>query len=178
MPVARHTELLEKHMRTLIALTFCFLLAVPQVQACRPYDYETIFFGTIPDPPPDADVIAKVSLSDVSGVWLVKTTATVIQVLKASDARVYPGAKIAMQVKVSSCGPFLKNGSEGTIIAKVAMDNEGHPVLCPYTYRERDEHFWPPIMSDEDADGPSAKSWRDGVGCPNGEYWRWPESQR
>ena len=167
MPVSRHTELLEKHMRILIALTFCFLLAVPQVQAClHPGDFLTLFFQSIPDPPPDADVIATVSLSDVKGDYPGPVTATIMQVLKASDARVYPGAKMTMQVNVSSCGPSPRNGDEGTIIAKLATDNKGRPVLCPYM-RSRRGHIDPPIMSDESI----SDHWRDRVGCPSGKAY-------
>ncbi|MDR1848679.1 MAG: hypothetical protein LBQ75_01415 [Zoogloeaceae bacterium] len=155
-------------MRPFIALAFCFLLASPQVHACHPFSYKTIFFKTIPDPPPDADVIAKVSLSDVKEATAITTaTATVMQVLKASDARVYQGAKIALSVRPSNCGPDPRNGDEGIIIAKVDTDKKGRLVLCPYTYRNWDGHFSPQIMSSDADDSRNGKYLRD-YGCPNG----------
>ncbi|MDR1848873.1 MAG: hypothetical protein LBQ75_02420, partial [Zoogloeaceae bacterium] len=84
-----------------IALTFCFLLAAPQAHACLWNGmWKKIFFETIPNPQPNADVIAKVSLSDVDGDgdYSERVTATIMQVLKTSDARVYQGAKIVMLV--------------------------------------------------------------------------------
>jgi len=135
-------------MRTLIALVFCFLLASPQVYACRD-DGETLFFDTIPNPPPDADVIAKISLSDVKNdQGIVTATATVIQVLKTSDTRVHQGSKIAMKFTKTSCGPWARNGNEGTIIAKVGTDSKGRLVLCPYTRKFMRKGSATPPMSE------------------------------
>ncbi|MDR3159710.1 MAG: hypothetical protein LBU11_12075 [Zoogloeaceae bacterium] len=123
-------------MRYFLALAFCFLLASPQAHACHPGLEESLFFSVIPDPQPDADVIAKVSLSNVDGTGM--AMATVMQVLKTSDARVRQGSKITMQfIEFISCGPDAKNGEEGIIIAKVATDSKDRLVLCPYTIQRR-----------------------------------------
>lgn len=59
-------------------------------------------------------------------------TATVIEVLKASDARIHQGDKVAMKYLATSCGPDHKSGDNGTIIAKMSADINGHLVLYPY----------------------------------------------
>jgi len=131
-PVLAGATLLETHMRYLIALVFCLLMASPSAHACASQnDLRSLFFGSIPDPQPDADVIAKVSLSNVDSL----ATATVMQVMKASDAEIREGSKIAMLINISTCGPWVKNGAKGTIIAKIGKDDKGRPVLCPYTSR-------------------------------------------
>ena len=122
-------------MRYLIALTFCFLLASPQADACgSAADNTTIFFKIISDPQPDADVIAEVSLSDVNdkNVLDATATATVLQVMKTSDTRVRQGAEIVIKYRESTCGPWLKNGDKGIIIARTGTDSRGSLVLCPY----------------------------------------------
>jgi hypothetical protein len=138
---------LEKHMRDFLALAFCFLLASLQAHACLHAGlFESLFFDTIPDPQPDADVIARVSLSNANGeAPKAMVTATVIQVLKTSDARVRQGSKITMQFEKSTCGPSARNGEEGIIIAKVATDNKGRLVLCPYSI-QREGRIMPPRM--------------------------------
>ena len=92
---------------------------------------ETLFFETIPDRQPDVDVIVKVSLSDVSDGM---STATIMQVLKTSDARIYRGTKISLKYGNSSCGPEPANGAEGIIIAKAGKDSKGRLVLYPYVH--------------------------------------------
>jgi len=143
-------------MRYLVALAFCLLLASPQAHACREPSGETLFFEAVPDPQPDADVIAKVSLSDVRGG---AATAEVMQVLKTSDARVRQGDNIAMKFGYTSCGPHPKNGDEGTIIAKVGADSNGRPVLCPYTRRRFD-------------DGRITLRDMSEYGCPDSDYFK------
>jgi hypothetical protein len=138
-------------MRYLIALAFCFLLASPQAHACPGvFADESLFFDAIPDPQPDADVIAKVSLSNVIYDGSVIVTATVMQVLKTSDTRVRRGGKITMRYMESSCGPGARNGGEGIIIAKAATDSKGRLVLYPYTYRRSDGRFFQPSCPDPD----------------------------
>lgn len=135
-------------MRYLITLAFCFLLLSPQAHACRDRG-DTLFFEAIPNPQPDADLIAKVSLSDVSEETksaTVTVTVTVMQVLKTSDARFQQGEKIAMKYQFSSCGPNAINGSKGMIIAKTGTDSKGSLVLHPYTYRYRDGRIEPPAI--------------------------------
>ncbi|MDR2637334.1 MAG: hypothetical protein LBB55_03270 [Zoogloeaceae bacterium] len=132
-------------MRYLIALAFCFLLASPQAHACQGvFAHVSLFFDAIPDPQPDADVIAKVSLSNVIYDGSVIVTATVEQVLKTSDARVRRGGKITMRYMESSCGPGAQNGEEGIIITKTDTDSKGRLVLYPYTYRRSDGLFFQP----------------------------------
>jgi hypothetical protein len=131
-------------------LAFCFLLVFPQVHACQGIVFhESLFFAAIPNPQPDADVIAKVSLSNVNDeAFKVTLMATVIQVIKTSDASVRRGGKITMQFLKSSCGPGARNGKEGIIIAKAATDRKGRLVLCPYMINGRGT-INPPRMSGE-----------------------------
>lgn len=105
---------------------------------------DTLFFKTIPNPQPNADVIAKVSLSDVNRGT---ATAKLIEVLKTSDARVHQGDKIPMTYRFTSCGPNHINGDEGTIIAKIGTDSGGRLVLFPYMRRYMDGHLTLPSMS-------------------------------
>jgi len=136
-------------MRYLIALVLCVLLAPTQVLACREAIMEdTLFFDAIPEMQPDADVIAKVILLDVSVLDFYKGTATakVLHVLKAPDERVHPGSMISMKFMVSSCGPNHSSGNEGTIVAKAGADGEGHLELYPYMRRYSDGRITAPCM--------------------------------
>ena len=134
-------------MRLLVALTSCFLLIVPQAHACRGQG-DTLFFEATPNPQPDADVIVKVTLSDVSVSEFYKgiATARVLQVLKAPDKKLSQGSIVTMKYMVSSCGPDPINGSEGTIIAKTGADAEGRFVLYPYTRRYEDGRITAPCI--------------------------------
>lgn len=134
-------------MRFLIALASCLLLLAHQVHACRGQG-DTLFFEAIPNPQPDADVIVKVTLSDVSESEFYKGTATakVLQVLKAPDEILFQGSIVTMKYMVSSCGPDPINGSEGTIIAKTGADAEGRFVLYPYTRRYEDGRITAPCI--------------------------------
>lgn len=91
------TELSEKHMRYFLGLVFGLLLGLQHVHACLTRDsWNILFFKAIPDPQPEADLIAIVSVSDDKKPRrgaAVMATATVIQVLKASDDRVRKGDK-------------------------------------------------------------------------------------
>jgi len=154
-------------MRYLIALAFCFLLIAPHVHACRGGQEDTLFFETIPNPQPDADVIAKVTLLDVSVLGFYKGTATakVLQTPKTSDKRVHQGRIITMKYLVSSCGPNHMLGNEGTIIAKAGTDSEGGLVLYPYMRRYSDGHITPPAML-PDGFAMDLKPLRVGEGIP------------
>jgi hypothetical protein len=137
-------------MRPLIALALCLLLVPLQVHACLGlFGNEFIFFETIPDPQAEGDVIAKVLLSDVhekTKTATVTATATVMQVLKTSDARVQQGAKIIVKYEFTSCGPDHRDGGEGTIIARTGTDSKGLFVLYPYSYRRYgDRRISPPF---------------------------------
>jgi hypothetical protein len=137
-------------MRYLITLVCSFLLATPQANACRGLSMEsTLFFKTIPNPTPDADLIAKVALLDVSVLDLYKGTATakVLRVIKTADGRVHEGDIISLNYLVSSCGPNHQSGHEGTIVVKGGADSTGHLIWYPYTYRDSGGMFWPPAIS-------------------------------
>ena len=134
-------------MRYLIIFVFCVLLAPLQAQACRgPSMENTLFFTAIPNPPPDADVIAEVALLDVSVLNLYKgeAKAKVLRVIKPAAGSVHEGDILSLKFLVSSCGPDHQNGDKGTIVAKVETDQEGRLVWHPYTYRDSDGMFWPP----------------------------------
>lgn len=136
-------------MRYLIALVLCVMLVPTQVHACRGASMEdTLFFETIPNLQPDADVIAKVTLLDVSVMDFYKGTATakILQVLKTPDERFHQGSIISMKFMVSSCGPNHISGNEGTIIAKAGADSEGRLVLYPYMRRYSDGRITIPCM--------------------------------
>ncbi|KFB66113.1 hypothetical protein [Candidatus Accumulibacter vicinus] len=137
-------------MRYFMVLVFGLLLGSPHVHACRNSgSWNRLFFEAIPNPQPDADLIAIISVSDKQeprGGATVMATATIIQVLKTSDARVKQGEKLSMQLENSSCGPDPLIGSKGTIIAKVATDSKGRLVLHPYMHRKHDGRIVPPAM--------------------------------
>lgn len=136
-------------MRYLIALVLCVLLVPTQVHACLGAILEdTLFFDAIPNMQPDADVIAKVSLLDVSVLDFYKGTATarVLQVLKTPDERIHQGSMISIKFMVSSCGPNHERGNEGIIIAKAGSDSEGRLVLYPYMRRYSDARITAPCI--------------------------------
>ena len=129
-------------MRYLIALVCCILLMPSQAQACRGGMEETLFFKTIPDPQPDADVIAEISLPEVSDFGF--PTAKVLKVFKTSDESIHPGSTISMRYVETSCGPDPISGSKGIVIANTGTDSKGNLVLYPYTYRPFDSRIFPP----------------------------------
>lgn len=138
-------------MRYLIVLVCCILLAPTQADACLGASMEhTFFFETIPDPQPDADVIAVISVSAKTydrRAGSQTTMATVIQILKSSDARVKQGDTIPMKYQSTSCGPDPLIGSKGTIIALTGTDSKGRLVLHPYTqWFIPDHRIEPPII--------------------------------
>jgi hypothetical protein len=137
-------------MRHLITLAFCFVLVSPQVHACLGLSMQDeLFFKNIPNPQPDANVIAEVTLLDVSDFGF--STAKVLQVFNTSDERVYPGSIITMKYSTSSCGPNPISGSKGMIIAKAGTDNKGSLVLYPYTNRiYGDGRIFPPTPLPDD----------------------------
>ncbi len=137
-------------MRYLIAVVSCLLLAPLQAQACRgPSMENTLFFKAIPNPPPDADVIAEVALLNVSVLDLYKgeANAKVLRVIAPAAGRVHEGDILSLKFLVSSCGPYHQSGDKGTIVAKVGTDGEGRLMWHPYTYRDSDGMFWPPSIN-------------------------------
>lgn len=136
-------------MRYLVALSLGFLIVSSQAHACRdPMSGTTLFFEAVPSPQLEAELIARVSLSEVNeGLGRGTATATVIEVLKASNARIRQGDKIAMKYRATSCGPNQENGDSGTIIARTGADSNGRLVLYPYMH---DHHgrIDPPSMGE------------------------------
>lgn len=134
-------------MRYLIAFVLCALLAPIQALACRSGEY-TLLFETIPNPPPDSDVIVKVTLLEESKLnnYQGIATAKVSQVLKSSDKRIHQDSIITMKYLVSSCGPYHLNGDEGAIIAKASTDSKGGLVLYPYMRRYHDGYITQPAI--------------------------------
>ncbi len=131
-------------MRYLIALASCLLFLSLQAQACRGQILEdTLFFETLPSPPLNANLIAKVSLSEVSRGT---ATAEIIQVLTTSATEIHQGEKFPIKFSFSSCGPNHKNGATGVIIAKTGIDSVGHLVLYPYMRRYSDGRITPPHL--------------------------------
>ncbi|MES2585197.1 MAG: hypothetical protein V4627_20910 [Pseudomonadota bacterium] len=125
-------------MRYLIASIFCLVLVSPQVHACPGFLAEsTIFFVTIPNPLPNADVIAKVSLLEVNSGT---ATAKVLQLQMTSGVKIQQGDKIALQYKFNSCGPHHKSGDEGIIIARAVADSKGDLVLHPFSHQRADDY--------------------------------------
>lgn len=136
-------------MRYLIALVLLVLQVPTQVHACLGASMEdTLFFETIPKLRPDADVIAKVTLLNVSVLDSYKGTATakILQILKTPNERIRRGSVISMSFMFSSCGPNHMNGNEGAIIAKAGTDSKGNFVLYPYVRRYGDDRITAPCM--------------------------------
>lgn len=129
-------------MRHLIASVFCFLLFSTQAYACRdPRSWNTIFFESPPNVQLNADLVARISLSDVNESMetaTVTATATVINVLKASNDKIQPSQKTAIKYAFTSCGPDHKSGDKGMIIARIGTDDKGRLVLYPYMHNDRD----------------------------------------
>lgn len=137
-------------MRYLIALASYVLLASSHAYACLGLNAEnTLFFKTIPNPLPVADVIAEMVLLDVSVLDFYKgnATAKILRVIRSADARHHEGDIVSMKYMVSSCGPNHQSGDKGSIVANVGSDREGRRVLYPYTYRDSDGMFWPPATT-------------------------------
>ncbi|ONM43986.1 hypothetical protein BXT89_09575 [Halopseudomonas pachastrellae] len=125
-------------MRLLIAFVVCFL-ALP-VQACRGHLLEdTLFFDGLPGPQLEADVIARVVLSDVERG---RARAEVVEVVTTSGVEVHEGQQFLLEYVFSSCGPNHRDGDQGMIIAKQPEGDER--VLLPYLRRFSDGRITPP----------------------------------
>lgn len=131
-------------MRYLIVLASCLLFLSLQAQACRGRILEyTIFFETLPSPPLNANLIAKVTLSEVGRGT---ATAEIIQVLPTSTTEIHQGEKLPINFSFSSCGPNHQNGAAGIIIAQTGIDSVGRLVLYPYMRRYSDGRITPPHL--------------------------------
>jgi hypothetical protein len=125
-------------MRLLIAFFVCFL-ALP-VHACMGRILEdTLFFDGLPEPQLEADVIARVVLSDVERG---RARAEVVEVVTTSGVEVHEGQHFMLEYAFSSCGPNHRDGDQGMIIAKLAYGDER--VLLPYLRRFSDGRITPP----------------------------------
>lgn len=119
-------------MRLLIALVVCFL-ALP-VHACRGHILEdTLFFEALPGPQLEADVIARVVLSDVERG---RARAEIVEVVTTSGVEAHEGKHFMLEYAFSSCGPNHRDGDQGMIIAKLAEGDKR--VLLPYLRRFSD----------------------------------------
>lgn len=131
-------------MRYLIVLASCLLFLSLQAQACRGRILEhTIFFETLPSPPLNANLIAKVTLSEVSRGT---ATAEIMQVLITSASKIHQGEKFPIRFSFSSCGPNHQNGATGVIIAQTGTDDVGRLLLYPYMRRYSDGRITPPHL--------------------------------
>ena len=125
-------------MRLLIAFVVCFL-ALP-VHACmgRILD-DTLFFDGLPGLQFEADVIARVVLSEVDRG---RARAEIVEVVTTSGVEVYEGQQFLLQYVFSSCGPNHRDGDQCMIIAKQPEGDER--VLLPYLRRFSDGRITPP----------------------------------
>lgn len=129
-------ESFGESMCRLITLVLCCLLASPQAQACWGTG-SALFFKAESDIRPDGDVVAMVSVLDISGTLTTGSgTATVMvtQVIRASDPRIHQGDKVTMKYGFDSCGPNTYRDAKGVVVAKTGTDSDGRPVLYPYSY--------------------------------------------
>ena len=119
-------------MRLLIAFFVCFL-ALP-VHACMGRILEdTLFFEALPGPQLEADLIARVLLSDVERG---RARAEIVEVVTTSGVEVHEGQHFLLESAFSSCGPNHRDGDQGMIIAKLAEGDKR--VLLPYLRRFSD----------------------------------------
>ncbi|HIQ54852.1 MAG TPA: hypothetical protein EYH51_16580 [Pseudomonas pachastrellae] len=119
-------------MRLLIAFFVCFL-ALP-VHACMGRILEdTLFFEALPGPQLEADLIARVLLSDVERG---RARAEIVEVVTTSGVEVHEGQHFLLESAFSSCGPNHRDDDQGMIIAKLAEGDKR--VLLPYLRRFSD----------------------------------------
>lgn len=127
-------------MRLLIAFFVCSL-ALP-VHACMGRILEdTLFFDALPQPPLEADVIARVALSEVDGG---RARAEIVEVVTTSGVEVHEGQHFMLEYAFSSCGPNHRDGDQGMILAKLADGDKR--VLLPYLRRFSDGRITSPAM--------------------------------
>ena len=123
---------------------FFWLIAPMQANACvGAISDDTLFFDAAADAQPRADVIAKVTLLDVSlhDAFKVIATARIQEVLRSSDHSLHQGSIITLKYLLTSCGPNNRRGSEGTIMAKARSDGRGLLVLYPFMRRHSDSRI-------------------------------------
>lgn len=131
---------LSRHFLT--ALIFGLLFIVPQGAAwAMPCTYSReILLPSEAEPPFEAEIIAKISLLDYmfdgeGRVIISEVPARIVDVLKTSDPKIRPGAKVVVKFYPDRCG----GGSYGKdepqlILARLGSDVDDRLVLCPYAY--------------------------------------------
>jgi len=138
-------QFLTKNTLRYLCVLVLFSLALPQAHACRGPSLEyRLFFANLPDPLPDADIVAKVILLDVSieDYRIGLATARVYQVIEAAEGGIEAGDVLSLKYPYSSCGPRHRAGESGTIMAIAGTD--GAVVWYPYLYRESDDRTFAP----------------------------------
>ena len=140
-------QLLTKNTQRYLCLLVLLILALPEAHACRGRSAENkLFFTNLPDPLPDADVVAKVILLDVSieDYRIGWATARVTEVLQEAEGGIEIGDVLSLKYPFSSCGPRHKAGEVGVIMAIADTDSDGSVVWFPYFYRESDDRTFAP----------------------------------
>lgn len=138
-------------MRYFVGLVLCFLCSIQNVHACWNTD-SSLFFWAAPSTQPNADLVATVSVSEVSKLRMpVTATVTILKIEKTSDTRIREGDTVAMKFGGDSCGPRASSGAKGTIVARTGTDSEGRLVVYPYSMSHKGEieppfvrRFYPP----------------------------------
>lgn len=120
--------------RFLTALIFGLMFICPQGAAwAMPCNYYTeILLPDDAEPPFEAEIIAKISVlgfTKENGVRNLEAQAKIVDVLKTSDPRIKPGAKVVVKYNPARCGGF--NGQ--LILASLGSDVDDRLILCPYT---------------------------------------------
>ncbi|MDL2259310.1 hypothetical protein LJB99_00320 [Deltaproteobacteria bacterium OttesenSCG-928-K17] len=142
-----------------IVCLFCCLLISAQGLAMPHTIYIHFFFDSTDEAPPDADVIAEVTFTDVEiGSHFLTATANIVKVIKTSDASIRQGEKIPVKNALTGCtvkkgdSYFTyggscshefshKPGDKGIIFAKVGADMEERLVLGPYSNEAKEKRF-------------------------------------
>ncbi|BDX18128.1 hypothetical protein MFKK_09380 [Halopseudomonas aestusnigri] len=140
-------QLLTNNTLRYLCLLVLLILVLPEAHACRGRSVENkLFFTNLPDPLPDADVVAKVILLDVfiEDYRIGWATARVHQVIEAAEGVIEEGDVLTLKYPISSCGPWHKPGETGAIIAITGTDSDSSVVWFPYFYRESDDRTFAP----------------------------------
>ncbi|WP_321349472.1 hypothetical protein [Halopseudomonas oceani] len=126
-------QLLTRNTQRYLCLLVLLILALPEAHACGGLSAEhKLFFTSLPDPLPDADVVAKVILLDVSieDYRIGLATARVTEVLQEAEGGIEMGDVLSLKYPITSCGPGIKlarSVSSWRLQAPTAM-----AVLCGF----------------------------------------------